>query len=737
MMSTNTKARILVVDDSKMTRDMLAHILRNYGYAVDTVEDGLQAINYFMDHHPELILMDADMPVLDGVSACAKIRQMPDAKYLPIIMFTALAEREWVDRAYDAGATDYVTKPVNWDVLRNRIHYILQAKHAEEALFDEKEKAQVTLAAIGDGVISTDKYGQVEYLNPAATRFTGWIIEDAIGKPLREVFNIADEHDIDTPIEFPINHCIEEGRPVSSSGNIVIYHDNGHKEIRPITLSGNAILKHKDGKQSYAIEDSAAPIRDRNGYIIGAVLVFHDVTENRKLTRELAYQAKHDDLTSLYNVHEFNVQMQRVYRETEECLSLGLENGRRIEHALLYMDLDQFKIVNDTCGHEAGDQLLKNIALLMNQQVKNGKGFQYATLARLGGDEFGLLLEYCTMENALKIAHSIREEIDTFRFTWQNDKKENMIFSVGISLGLVMINKESISINQKGLTAMADAACYAAKNKGRNSVHVYKADDQELNARREEIQWLTIISENLEKDKGFVLYYQPVIEVATLKPTYHYEILLRMDNQKGELLLPGAFLSAAARYNLMPDLDKWVFNHTVEWLHQHPQFLDKIQLLSLNVSGYSLNDKGFLENIIDKIQNCKIPANKLCFEINETSVTTNLTGAVHFVEKLRTLGCKFALDDFGSGLSSFIYLRTLPMDFLKINGDFVRNLMRNNVDLAMVKAINEIGHLMQIKTIAESVESIDIIEHLKNLSVDFAQGYWLNTPRPLNQFSLV
>ncbi|HIE01009.1 MAG TPA: GGDEF domain-containing response regulator, partial [Thiotrichaceae bacterium] len=338
-MMTSNSAHILVVDDAPLTRGLLEQALRKYGYRVDTAQNGQQAIDYFLAHHPDLILMDANMPVLDGISACARIKALPEAKYLPILIVTALMEREWVDRAYAAGATDYITKPVNLDVLRNRIHYILQAKQAEEALFDEKEKAQITLASICDGVITTDAKGQVEYLNPVATNLTGWTTQAAQGLPLNSVFCIIDEK-TQQPVDIPMDCCLEEGKQIKIK---------------------NPILLHRDRINRFAIEDSGAPIRDRHGKVIGAVLVFNDVTEKRKMTQALAYRATHDALTGLYNRDEFNLQLE---------LMLQAPRDNNTEHALLYMDLDQFKIVNDTCGHEAGDQLLKDVSFLMKKKIE-------------------------------------------------------------------------------------------------------------------------------------------------------------------------------------------------------------------------------------------------------------------------------------------------------------------------------------------------------------------------------
>ncbi len=701
-MMTRNPGRILVVDDAPLTRGLLEQALLKYGYSVDTAQNGQQAIDSFHEDHPDLILMDANMPVLDGVTACARIKALPEAKYLPILIVTALMEREWVDRAYAAGATDYITKPVNLDVLRNRIHYILQAKRAEEALFDEKEKAQITLASICDGVITTDAKGLVEFLNPVATNLTGWTTQAAQGLPLNSVFCIIDEK-TQQPIDLPMQCCLEEGKRIKIE---------------------NPILLHRDRINRFAIEDSAAPIRDRHGNIIGAVLVFNDVTEKRKMTQALAYRATHDALTGLYNRDEFNLQLERM---------LQAPRDKNTEHALLYMDLDRFKIVNDTCGHEAGDQLLKDIALLLQKQINAHSCFKQTTLARLGGDEFALLLKNCSQQKAFALAHNLREAIEKFIFFWKTSPDEKGVFTIGISIGLVPISTQLN--NSKSLIAMADAACYTAKNKGRNTVHIYQENDSE--ASHKNIQWVRLLNENLEKKQGFYLFYQSIIslkeenELSLTGSPKRCEILLRMkvDSQKN-FVLPGAFLSAATRYHLMPTLDKWVIQSLLEWLKTHPPFLAQLTFCSINLSGYSFRYQAFLETMIDDIDSSNIPANKLCFEIPETTLLSNFTDISYFMNALKKRGCRFAVDNFGSGIASFSYLKTIPIDFLKIDGRLINNITHDSVDYAMVKSINEIAHMMQIQTIAEHVENGITFEALKKIGLDYAQGYWIEEPQP-------
>lgn len=697
------QAHILVVDDAPLMRKVLAEILQKFGYQVSTADNGQQAIDYFIEHHPDLILMDADMPTLDGVTACQRIKSLPEAKYLPVIIVTAYIGREWVDKAYAAGAIDYVTKPVNWDVLRNRIHYILQAKRAEEALFDEKEKAQVTLASIGDGVITTNSTGLIEYINPIATALTGWIHDEAHGKPINEVFSLINEVS-KQPIHFPIEDCLEKQHIIELTSE-----------------NTDIVLQHRDGEQFFAIEDSAAPIQDRHGKMIGVVLVFHDMTENRRMTQKLSYQAKHDALTTLYNRHEFNNQLRILLQQPRYS---------HTEHALLYLDLDQFKIVNDTCGHDAGDQLLKDVAMLLQTTVHEFNSYTKATLARLGGDEFALLLEQCTLQDALLISHKLCEDVQNLRFFWTDEKNKlsRRVFKIGISIGLMPITAHlsEKTTNQKSVLAMADAACYAAKNAGRNNVHIYKDTDL-----AEEIEWVSVINSNLEKNSGFHLFYQPI---SALKQTHYpkfYEVLLRMDDRQGNLAPPGAFLSTAARYNLMPTLDLYVIEQTLGWLSHNPARLEGLNLCSINISAYSLADKNFLKHVKTKLSATNVPLHKVCFEVTETAAISNFTGAQHFIQEMKALSCRIAMDDFGSGISAFNFLKKLPIDFLKIDGNLIRHIDEDPINHAMVKSINEIAHLMKIATIAEFVENEAIFKKLQALDVDYIQGFWVGKPQPL------
>jgi diguanylate cyclase (GGDEF)-like protein/PAS domain S-box-containing protein len=578
---------------------------------------------------------------------------------------------------------------------RDRIEASL--RDSEAALFQEKEWAQVTLHSIGDAVITTDAKGQVLYFNPVAEALTGWLHQEVYGLPLLKVFNILHETTRE-PAENPIEKALGEGQIVG--------------------LANYTVLISQDGRE-IPIEDSAAPIRDRAGNIIGGVMVFHDVTQTRNLTKQLSWQANHDPLTQLVNRREF-----------EQCVEKALKSSKTQghNHVLCYLDLDQFKIVNDTCGHKAGDELLCQITALLQTQVRKTD-----TLARLGGDEFGVLLHQCSIPQALRVANEMRECIQGFRFVWQEQT-----FKIGASIGLISIDTNSESLSS--LLSLADAACYTAKNNGRNRVHIFQTDDRELLQQRDEMQWATRITQALEEDR-FCLYFQSISAIAsTPKNAEHYEVLLRLRDEEGNLIPPMAFIPAAERYGLMHLIDRWVIRTLFATQGEHYRNIwqqCQIQsgscnaLYAINLSGASINDDRFIEFLHEQFTLYKIPPQLICFEITETLAIANLAKASQFIKELQMLGC--CLDDFGSGMCSFSYLRNLPVDYLKIDGEFIRNIVDNPIDAAMVEAMTRISHLMGIKVIAEFVESDDILERIKVIGLDYAQGYGISKPHPLVQ----
>ncbi|MDD1621802.1 MAG: EAL domain-containing protein [Methylococcaceae bacterium] len=441
------------------------------------------------------------------------------------------------------------------------------------------------------------------------------------------------------------------------------------------------------------------------------LLVCEDITETRRLTEKIAYQASHDELTGLVNRRQFDIHIQNLVAQAQ------IDNST---HVLCYLDLDQFKVVNDTGGHLAGDELLRQLGEILRHNVR-----KIDVLARLGGDEFGILMTHCTLDQALLAGEKLRNVIRDFQFAW-----ENRSFSVGVSIGLAAINRSSG--NAVNILKEADAACYAAKDKGRNRVHVFSPDDEELALRQGEMQWVEKIRLGIEQNR-FQLYGQLISPISDDLEGLHFETLVRYLDDHGNIIPPGAFLPAAERYSIAPALDRWVIAKLFEHIRNTQGFIDRLETCSVNLSGLSLSDETMLDFIDQQFDKWRIPTHKICFEITETAAISNLSYAKHFIDALRKNGCLFSLDDFGSGLSSFGYLKNLPVDFLKIDGLFVKDILEDEVDFTMVKAINEVGHVMGKKTIAEFVENQSILNLLQTLGVDYAQGYGIAKPVPLRE----
>ena len=561
---------------------------------------------------------------------------------------------------------------------------ITERKKAETAVFQAKERAQVTLQSIGDAVITTDSEGRVDYMNPVAESLTGWENHEAQLQLISSILAVVDEGTREAG-ESPIARCLREGQVLG--------------------LKQHTVFMPRRG-QEIAIQDSAAPIRDRAGNLIGAVMVFHDVSKERRLHRALHYQASHDALTGLINRREF-----------ENRLTTAVESVRQdadCRQALLYLDLDQFKLVNDTCGHPAGDQLLKQITGVLQSRVRTGD-----TLARLGGDEFGILLGDCTLDQAMRVAETLRQAIRDYRFIWQDGA-----LAVGVSIGIVEITADTPTV--ASVMSAADVACYAAKDQGRNRVQLYKPDN--MPERHREMHWVSKLTRACDEGR-FELFYQPIVAIGkNSDEREHFELLLRLRDENGARVAPAEFIPAAERYNVMPSIDRWVVRQALDRVVHRVASGVKPYTVAVNLSGTSLNDERFLEYLIAELSARDLAPGAMCFEITETAAIANLGNAVYFMRELKSRGCHFALDDFGSGLSSFMYLKTLPVDYLKIDGQFIENVTRDPVDRSMVEAISQVGRAMGIQTIAERVESAEVLAELGRLGVGYAQGFHIAKP---------
>ncbi|HEX8783857.1 MAG TPA: EAL domain-containing protein, partial [Steroidobacteraceae bacterium] len=546
----------------------------------------------------------------------------------------------------------------------------------------------LALDSLAEAIISTDKDGRITHLNPAAEQLTGSTADAAAGKLLEELVSLVDETDRRL-LSDPLHQALTTAAAVN--------------------LSRRALLLSRANGSERSIELSASPIRDGARELVGAVVMLHDVTEMRGLTRQMSYQAAHDALTGLVNRREF-----------ERRLEEAIESGHRGDgqHVLAYLDLDHFKLVNDTSGHLAGDSMLREVAKLLRDAVRDSD-----TVGRIGGDEFGILLVGCPLDKARQIADDVTRAVGDHRFVWR-DK----IYNIGASIGLVEISRESGTLEE--LLAAADTACYVAKKQGSGRVVVYSARDEALARHTGEIQWLQRLQSAL-KENRFHLYHQVIVPAHGEDGGPAMEVLVRLQDESGHDLPPAEFMRAAERYRLMGLVDRWVVQTTLAALGRGAIAVEARHSVAINISGQTLGDAQFLEFVVECLDSTGVTPGQVCFEIAESAVIANLDHARRFVGVLHGMGCQFALDDFGSGVGSFSNLKTLPLDYLKIDGSFIRNLARDSVNQAMVTAMIKLARTLNFKVIAEQVEDSAAEEAARRMGVDYLQGYAIGRPQPL------
>ena len=550
------------------------------------------------------------------------------------------------------------------------------------------EPQLLALQSLAEAIITTDKDGRINFLNPAAEQLTGGDAAAALGKLLEEIVSLVDETDRRL-LSDPVHQALTSGAPVN--------------------LSRRALLLSRSNGSERSIELSASPIRNSAQELIGAVVLLHDVTEMRGLARQMSYQATHDALTGLVNRREFE-------RRLEEAIESGHRGAG--QHVLCYLDLDRFKLVNDTSGHLAGDSMLREVAKLLRDAVRDSD-----TVGRVGGDEFGTLLVGCPLDKARQIADDLTRSVGEYRFVWK-DK----IFNIGVSVGLVEISRESGTLEE--LLAAADTACYVAKKQGSGRVVVYSARDEALARHTGEIQWLQRLQGAL-KENRFHLYQQVIVPAHGDDGGPALEVLLRLQDEAGHELPPSEFMRAAERYRLMGLVDRWVVQTTFAALGRGAIPVPAHRSVAINISGQTLGDAQFLEFVVECFDTSGVAPAQVCFEINESAVVANLDHARRFVGVLHGMGCQFALDDFGSGVGSFSSLKNLPLDYLKIDGSFMRNLARDTVNQAMVAAMIKLARTLNFKIIAEQVEDAASVEVARRMGVDYLQGYAIGRPQPL------
>ena len=550
-------------------------------------------------------------------------------------------------------------------------------------------RAQATVDSLSDGVLTTDTYGRIDFINHAAEELLGQALAEVSGRPFGEVVKVVDEGDR-RELADPVTQCIAAGVKIALGRRAVV-------------------LRRADGLER-SIELTAAPLGAEGGETAGAVVLLHDVTELRGIARQMSYQASHDALTGLVNRREF----ERRLQESIEIARSGVQS-----HVLCYLDLDRFKAVNDTSGHMAGDNMLREVAALVKDAVRDSD-----TVARLGGDEFAMLLVGCPLEKAIQIANDVSTAMRDYRFVWK-DK----IFSIGISIGLVEIGRECTNIED--VMSAADSACYVAKSQGHGQVHVYSARDEAVARHRGEIHWLQRLQHAL-RDGLFILYAQPIVavlEAGDRGPAL--EVLIRLADNGDEVIVPGEFLKAAERYRLMPLVDRWVVQTALAALGRGAVRIPSGRSLAINIAGQTLGDAQFLEFVVECLDRTGVQPTQVCFEVTEAAVVGNLEHARRFIGVLHGMGCSFALDDFGSGLGSFANLKTLAIDYLKIDGLYMRNLARDSVNQAMVSAMIKLARSLEFKVIAEQIEDAASLEAARRMGFDYLQGYVIARPEPL------
>jgi diguanylate cyclase (GGDEF)-like protein/PAS domain S-box-containing protein len=676
--------RILIVEDEKIIALDLQRRLERFGYTVcAAASEGEEAVRKAAAERPDIILMDIMLAgEIDGIEAAKTIKR---ELQIPVIFLTAYADERTLERAKEAEPFGYILKPFKERELYTTIDIALYKNKVDQNLKKQERLFSAILHSVNDAIVALGKKQDILFMNPIAEELSGWKEGDARGKDLSEVLELFDPHTM---------------APIVAQTQSTIEH--------PL-LFREAMLKNTKG-QSYIVDGSFTKIHQALNETEGHVLTFRDISELKRMSATISYQASHDGLTGLSNREEFSLRLSELLDELRRATG---------NHTLIELDVDRFKVVNETCGSIAGDELLRQVANVI-QSLTQRNDFS----ARLGGDEFAVILRDCSLEDSLHVAKRLQDAVQNHKFIWQKS-----LFPITLSIGVVPLSGEDTDIH--AVLAAADDACYIAKEEGGNRISVFQRSAEKYVQRRGQMEWIGKINEGLEKDR-FRLWYQ-TIEPLNDSHIPKLEVLLRLENYDGSIVGPGMFIPSGERYGLMPTLDRWVVENTVKtWLRlkaaAHPL---AERLFTVNLSGPTLLDENFVEFVITLFRAYGAPPCAFCFEITETAAIQNLSYASRFIAKLRDEGFTFSLDDFGSGFSSFNYLKNLPVDYLKIDGSIVQNIDESLVNYTMVDSINSMGHVIGLKTVAEFARTPAVVEKLRRIGVDYAQGYALAEPKPL------
>lgn len=677
--------RILIVEDEKIIAFDLQRRLKSFGFEVlGSCSSGTEALEFCARERPDLVLMDIMLEGdLDGIETS---KLLLERHQIPSIFLTAYSDPSTLERAKAAQPLAYIIKPFKERELYTTLDVALYKSKADAKIRDQERWLSAILNSVSDALVALTPELKVYYANPAAADLLDTAPSELVGQPLRSLFTLLDE---ETLIPLPL-----------------FENDDTREETvyfrQTLLQTTEGTIHHVEGNISRVKFDRMP---------VGRVLTLRDVSSVRRLAERLEFQSKHDGLTGLVNRKEFTALLGEVHLKKVEA---GLPCS------LLYLDLDQFKLVNDTCGHLAGDELLRQASELLKQLRDQNT----TTLARLGGDEFGMVFENCGPDQALEKAWVVKHKLNSHEFVWQNTT-----FKIKASMGLVALHGAFADV--KSVLAAADDACYLAKEEGGNRIKVYSGEEDAFLKRRGEMTWISRLNKALETDR-FVLYRQsiePLDPAAGLRQKV--EILIRLLDDDGTVVPPADFIPAAERYNLMPQIDRWVIKTAISRYRDFADSRPDRPMMCLNLSGESIADTNLVSFIKHEFKRHGADPRDFCFEITETATIANLGRAVSLIQDLKAVGSSFALDDFGSGFSSFAYLRNLPVDYLKIDGVFVKNIDTDQVNFAMVEGIQKISRVMGLKTIAEFAATESVLTTLRTIGIDYAQGYALTRPEPL------
>lgn len=679
---------ILIVEDERIIALDLQGRLTRFGYPKPVIStNGIDALKEIEIRNPDIILMDIMLSSgFDGIETANIINE----KYnIPIIFLTAYSDENTLERAKKAEPAAYLLKPFKERELFTTIEMALFKFKADEKAKRQERWSTAILRSIGDGIIAVNQSGNIDFLNTQAESILGVKQEDVKNLPLSNIFNPLDSVN-KIPLDLPLNipHSVQR---------------LNYKNCVLIAKNGNAIH----------IEGALSPIIDKFGNIEGKVVAFRDISQIQKLSETVSYQESHDALTGLMNRKGFTLKLNELSEEAKS----GIKT-----HAFLYLDLDQFKVINDIYGHKAGDEMLLQTTATINSVVRSSD-----ICARLGSDEFGIILEGAQLQHALFIGERLQSRLSENKIVHERET-----FHITTSIGLVLIDE--MAGDAQRILSNADEACNIAKDEGGKKIIVYNDDENLFAKRRGEMEWIPRLKKALNENQ-FELFYQPIVPVNTANKLKKCEILIRLKDGD-DYIPPSQFLPSAERYNLMPAIDRWVITESFKKFKHLKDVIAEGRnpyMFSVNLTPEFLADEASYDFISYSLEEFDIPPSSICFEITETAAISNIQTATDFIKKLKAKGCFFALDDFGSGFSSFNYLKNLPVDYLKIDGIFVRDMDEDPVNRAMVRAINSLGQVIGLETIAEFVRNKDIIEHLRDINVDYLQGYEVGKPRPLSK----